>query len=147
MTIPNRCRDDCHTPKWNGIVNVCQICGYWRQPGERLWNPPKVAPRKTAGAAEAKPTLAELETILQGDNPRPVGRCATTLTERYRVEGCTCPTYPGNEGLPCLTWLQHRASDLCVYCDHNLECHRRLSAMFTAPGPAPTACTDKGEKR
>ena len=63
------------------------------------------------------------------------GRCETTLTERFRFDGCKCGTYEGNLG-PCLTWCQGGASNRCVYCDHNIECHCAISAMLAA-APAP----------
>lgn len=78
------------------------------------------------GVRTDKPTLAELQEILR---PKSQGQCETTLTERFDVGGCKCPTYPGNLG-PCLTWHQGGASDHCVYCDHSLGCHRTLSVMM-----------------
>lgn len=97
------------------------------------WMPLPDAPRASPARGPEKPTLAELQEILR---PKSQGRCETTLTERFDVGGCKCDTYAGNLG-PCLTWSRSRAADRCVYCDHSLECHRRLSAMFAANSPQP----------
>ena len=57
--------------------------------------------------------------------------CETTLTERFAVEDCQCPTYEENEG-PCATYVVGASSaELCVYCDHTEECHPQAEAKLT----------------
>lgn len=57
------------------------------------------------------------------------GPCETTLTPRFQIKDCACDTYDGNLG-PCLTWWQGAAVGRCVYCDHGLDCHVKLSKML-----------------
>lgn len=52
------------------------------------------------------------------------GPCETTGTERFENTNCKCPTYMGNLG-PCRTF-EEGSNGRCVYCDHEIECHREL---------------------
>lgn len=59
----------------------------------------------------------------------PQGPCETTQTPRFQIADCACGTYEGNLG-PCLTWWQGN-SGRCVYCEHGLDCHVKLSKLLT----------------
>lgn len=48
------------------------------------------------------------------------GLCETTLTERFEVKDCKCPTYTENLG-PCVTF-EEGANGRCAYCDHEKAC-------------------------
>ena len=65
------------------------------------------------------------------------GACETTQTPRFQIKNCTCGTYEGNLG-PCLTWWEGAQVGRCVYCDHNLDCHVKLSKLFAAPAAGRT---------
>src|ERR1043166_4331515 len=54
------------------------------------------------------------------------GQCDTTMTERFDVGGCDCPTYEGNLR-PCAIYLQG-SNGRCVYCDHTEPCHAKVTA-------------------
>lgn len=60
------------------------------------------------------------------------GPCETTQTPRFQIKDCACGTYEGNLG-PCLTWWEGGQVGRCVYCDHGLDCHVKLSKLL-APG-------------
>lgn len=62
------------------------------------------------------------------------GPCETTLTPRFQISDCACGTYDGNLG-PCLTWWQGAKADRCVYCDHGLDCHVKLSKLLASDKP------------
>lgn len=59
-------------------------------------------------------------------SPVSQGLCETTLTERFKFDGCRCDVtaYPENLG-PCKTF-EEGASGRCVYCEHSLVCHKDL---------------------
>lgn len=66
------------------------------------------------------------------------GPCETTLTPRFAIKDCSCGTYEGNLG-PCLTWNEGNAVGRCVFCDHGLDCHVKLSRLLAPP---TSACKD-----
>ena len=51
------------------------------------------------------------------------GLCATTLTERFENLECRCDTYVVNLG-PCKTFAPGSDASKCVYCDHEVGCHK-----------------------
>ena len=59
------------------------------------------------------------------------GQCSTTLTHRFWISNCECGTYEENLG-PCMTWNEGNEVGRCVYCDHDIACHRKLSAALYA---------------
>lgn len=68
--------------------------------------------------------LDAIDTVLRGASAQ--GRCETTLTERFKNPSCKCDTYPDNLG-PCRTFEEGARCGYCVYCDHNLRCHKELA--------------------
>lgn len=72
------------------------------------------------------------------------GPCETTLTPRFQIPDCACGTYEENLG-PCLTWWQGAAVGRCVYCEHGLDCHVKLSKMLAMPSAGlRTSCPGLG---
>lgn len=69
------------------------------------------------------------------------GPCETTQTPRFQIKDCACGTYEGNLG-PCLTWWEGGQVGRCVYCDHNLDCHVKLSKLLASPHSAKGEITD-----
>lgn len=73
--------------------------------------------------------------------PQAQGPCEMTNTPRFQIKDCACSTYEGNLG-PCATWFEGAAAGRCVYCDHNLDCHVKLSKLLYSPAAQPQSGGD-----
>lgn len=96
-----------------------------------LWT----AVRSELNDAMQTPAVSALSHAL----PIAQGECETTQTPRFQIKDCACGTYEGNLG-PCLTWWEGAQVGRCVYCDHSLDCHVKLSKLF-ASAPSTTRRT------